>query len=126
MRHPPIDSQITFLYTNDLAQTAQFYEGVMGLSLKLDQGACRIYQVGTDSFFGFCQHSVNTPPSQEQSQVILTLVTHCVDEWHRYLTEHGVRLEKSPAVNSEYGIYHFFLRDPDGHLLEVQQFLDHF
>ena len=126
MRHPPIDSQITFLYTSDLAQTAQFYEDVMGLPLKLDQGTCRIYQVGTDSYFGFCQRSVCTPPSQEQSHVILTIVTHSVDEWHQYLTEHGVRLEKPPAVNPEYGIYHFFLRDPDGNLLEVQQFLDPF
>ena len=126
MKHPPIDSQITFLYTNDLAQIARFYEDVMGLHLKLDQGACRIYQVATDSYFGFCQRSSNTPPNQEQSQVILTIVTHSVDEWHRYLAEHGVLLEKSPAVNSEYGIYHFFLRDPDGNLLEVQQFLDPF
>ena len=126
MKHPPIDSQITFLYTDDLAQTAQFYEDVMGLRLKLDQGACRIYQVATDSYFGFCQRSSNTPPDQEQSQVILTIVTHSVDEWHRYLAEHGVLLEKSPAVSPEYGIYHFFFRDPDGHLLEVQQFHEPF
>jgi catechol 2,3-dioxygenase-like lactoylglutathione lyase family enzyme len=126
MKHPPIDSQITFLYTNDLAQTAKFYEDVIGLSLKLDQGSCRIYQVGTDSYFGFCQRSANTPPNQEHSQMILTIVTHSVDEWHQYLTERGLRLEKSPVISSEYGIYHFFLRDPDGHLLEVQQFLDPF
>lgn len=126
MGHPPIDSQITFLYANDLAQTARFYEDVMGLRLKLDQGACRIYQVGADSYFGFCQRSVDPPPNQGRSHVILTIVTHGVDEWHRYLADHGVRLEKPPAVSPEYGIYHFFLRDPDGHLVEVQQFLDPF
>ncbi|MFN2220792.1 MAG: hypothetical protein ACK2UA_19435 [Anaerolineae bacterium] len=37
MPHPPIDSQLTFLYTHDLAQTAQFYEGAIRLQLKLDQ-----------------------------------------------------------------------------------------
>lgn len=126
MKHPPIESQITFLYTDDLGQMAQFYEDVIGLSLKLDQGTCRIYQVAADSYFGFCQRPANTPPNQDPSQVILTVVTHSVDEWHQYLTEHGVRPENSPTISSEYGIYHFFLRDPDGHLLEVQQFLDPF
>jgi len=44
MTHPPIDQQITFLYTRDLATTAQFYEEILGLRLALDQGDCRIYR----------------------------------------------------------------------------------
>jgi catechol 2,3-dioxygenase-like lactoylglutathione lyase family enzyme len=40
---PAIDQQITFLYTRDLAATAQFYEGILGLKIALDQGDCRIY-----------------------------------------------------------------------------------
>jgi len=42
MTHPPIDQQITFLYTRDLATTARFYEQVLGLPLAVDQGDCRI------------------------------------------------------------------------------------
>jgi hypothetical protein len=38
MTNPPIDQQITFLYTPDLTSTSQFYENVMGLPLALDQG----------------------------------------------------------------------------------------
>ncbi|MBR8832506.1 MAG: VOC family protein [Stigonema ocellatum SAG 48.90 = DSM 106950] len=30
MSHPPIDQQITFLYTKDLATSAQFYEDKLG------------------------------------------------------------------------------------------------
>ena len=90
MAHPPIDSQITFLYTDDLAQTAQFYEEVMGLQLKLDQGACRIYQVSRDGYLGFCRRSAASPSSQEPTHVILTIVTSDVDGWHRHLLEHGV------------------------------------
>ena len=29
-----------------------------------------------------------------------------------------------PALNPEYGIYHCFLRDPNGYLVEIQRFLD--
>lgn len=36
MPHPPISQQITFLYTNDLATSAQFYEDKLGLELWQD------------------------------------------------------------------------------------------
>jgi len=128
MTHPPIDSQITFLYTHDLAQTAHFYEDIMGLQLRLDQGTCQIYQVSQDGYLGFCQRAHPASPSLEPDPppVILTIVTSSVDEWHQYLKEQNVRLEQSPATNHDYQIYHFFLRDPNGYLLEIQQFLHPF
>ena len=54
MSHPCIDQQITFLYTRDLEVTAHFYQVVLGLSLVLDQGTCRIYQVTSDAYLGIC------------------------------------------------------------------------
>ena len=48
MAHSPFSSQITFLYTPDLEATAHFYEEILTLPLKLDQGTCRIYQVSQD------------------------------------------------------------------------------
>ena len=128
MTHPPIDSQITFLYTRDLVQTARFYEEIIGLHLKLDQGTCRIYQVTQHSYLGFCQQSVATPPPTESDppQAILTIVTADVDEWHQYLKERNIVPQGPPAINPDYDIYHFFLRDPNGHLLEIQQFLHPF
>ncbi len=128
MTHPPIDSLITFLDTHDLGSTAHFYEEIIGLPLKLDQGTCRIYQVTQDSYLGFCQRPDTTPPSTKQDPptTILTIVTTDVDEWHRYLKEHKVDLLDPPATNPDYHIYHFFLRDPNGHLIEIQQFLHPF
>jgi hypothetical protein len=37
---------------------------------------------------------------------------------------HRVHFEKAPATNEQYKIYHAFLRDPNGYLLEIQRFLD--
>ena len=50
MQTPTIDQQVTFLYCQDLAKTAQFYEEVLGLTLVLDQGSCRIYRVTGSAF----------------------------------------------------------------------------
>lgn len=122
MGHPPVDSQITFLYTRDLAQTTHFYENILGLQLKLDQGPCRIYQVAKDGYLGFCQRADATLPASDPPHVILTMVVPDVDEWHQSLQARGLQLQEPPTTNPSFKIYHFFLHDPNGYLLEIQQF----
>jgi len=118
---PPFTQQVTFLYTPDLATTARFYEQVLGLELVLDQGTCRIYRVSRDGFVGFCQKDGVEPRPQT---IILTFVTPDVDGWYERLTAQGVSFDKPPTLNPQYNIYHCFLRDPNGYLLEIQRFLD--
>lgn len=117
---PRFEQQVTFLYTADLSKTADFYESVLGLPLVLDQGTCRIYRVSADGFIGFCARA-DAPTTDS---VIFTLVTPAVDIWHRHLCKHGIAIEKPPMLNRQYNIYHCFVRDPNGYLLEIQQFLD--
>jgi catechol 2,3-dioxygenase-like lactoylglutathione lyase family enzyme len=114
------DSHITFLYTKDLEGTARFYEETVGLRLKLDQGACRIYAVSGGSHIGFCRRQEAVSPDG----IILTLVTDDVDGRYRQLVDRGVTFEKAPAFNPEYNIYHCFFRDPNGYLIEIQRFED--
>ncbi len=121
MTHPAIDQQVTFLYTRDLAVTVRFYEEILGLALVLDQGSCRIYRVSDDGFLGFCERAA---APERPAGVIFTLVTAEVDAWYRYLSERGVAFEKRPQLNADYNIYHCFLRDPNGYLIEIQRFLD--
>jgi catechol 2,3-dioxygenase-like lactoylglutathione lyase family enzyme len=127
VRHPAIGEQITFLYTSDLVETARFYEKVLCLPLKLDQGTCRIYRVSNDGYVGFCQRE-DAPRATGASTapIILTLVTPDVDEWYDFLVAQGVDVDEPPAENPEYQVYHFFLRDPNGYRLEIQSFLHPF
>ncbi len=122
MKRPSIDQQVTFLYTADLAATAVFYETILQLPLILDQGACRIYKTGQSAFLGFCQHL--SGGEGQTSGVILTLVSQDVDGWHDYLQQKGVIFEKPPQRNPQFNIYHCFLRDPNGYLIEIQRFED--
>jgi catechol 2,3-dioxygenase-like lactoylglutathione lyase family enzyme len=115
-----IDAQITFCYTRDLPGTVRFYEEVLELPLVLDQGGCRIYRTAENAYLGFCGRGDAETPAG----VILTLVTDDVDAWHARLAERGVEFEREPTLNSEYGIYHCFFRDPNGYLLEIQRFDD--
>ena len=121
MTKRPFSQQITFLSTRILEETAHFYEDILQLPLALDQGTCRIYQVSTGGYLGFCR-SDQAP--QSATNVILTLVTHEVDEWYHHLLKRGVVFEKPPTQNPKYNIYHCFLRDPNGYLIEIQRFED--
>ena len=121
MKQAPFDQQVTFLYTRDLTATARFYEEVLGLGLVLDQGTCRIYRVSADGFLGFCERA---EAPERPAGLIVTLVTEDVDGWHARLVACGVVFEKAPAFNPTYNIYHCFLRDPNGYLLEIQSFRD--
>ncbi|MDX1991449.1 MAG: VOC family protein [bacterium] len=126
MNNAPIDQQITFLYTHDLPQSAHFYEQILGLALWLDQGSCRIYHVTGSSYLGMCQVSERSKgkvSAGDQQNVIVTLVTEDVDGWYHALSERGVAFEKPPERNATYAIYHCFLRDPKGYLIEIQRFL---
>lgn len=113
------DQQITFLTTRDLARTDDFYARVLGLPLARDQGDCRIYRVSENAFIGFCARAGAPDVARD---VILTLVTDAVDAWHARLSAQGVTFEKPPTRNPRYRIYHCFLRDPNGYLIEIQQF----
>lgn len=120
MNRPTLQQQVTFLHTAVLGETAVFYQTILGLPLALDQGVCQIFQVTPTAFFGFCRHLEGARPSG----VILTLVAEDVDDWHAYLKAQGVAIEKPPTLNETFNIYHCFIRDPNGYLIEIQRFLD--
>ena len=114
------DQAVTFFYTSDLETTAKFWSRTIGLSEVLDQGTCKIYRVSQDGFIGFCEREDITA----SKDVIITLVAQDVDARCDTLRARGVVFEKEPTHNPTYNIYHAFLRDPSGYLVEIQRFED--
>ena len=114
------NSGITFLKTRDLHATTDFYTQVLGFSLALDQGKCRIFKICDNSYIGFCL----TEGTTGSDEVILTFEIDDVDLYFDDLKSKGVAVEVQPRLNSYYNIYQMFLRDPNGYLLEVQRFMD--
>jgi catechol 2,3-dioxygenase-like lactoylglutathione lyase family enzyme len=115
------DQQVTFIYVADLDRSARFYGDALGLELVLDQGSCRIFRTAGDAFLGICAGPGREPVPEG---VILTLVSGDVDGWWERLAAGGFAAERRPRENAEYRIYHAFWRDPDGYLVEIQEFRD--
>ncbi len=118
---PSIDESITFLPTADLAATRRFYEEALGLKLRLDQGSCLIFELAPGQHIGFCaKDSAVAPPER----IMITLVTQEVEAWYDHLLAQGLSPDGPPRLNPSYKIFHFFVADPSGYLVEVQRFED--
>jgi catechol 2,3-dioxygenase-like lactoylglutathione lyase family enzyme len=114
------DALITFIYVDDLRRSDDFYRRDLGLTPVTDQTVCRIYRISGSGFLGVC--TTDRPVTPEG--LIITLVRQDVEAFCERLVANGVVLEQSPTHNPRFGITHAFLRDPDGHLIEIQRFDD--
>jgi len=114
------DQVVTFLAVSDVDRSSILYGDVLGLEMVLDQVDCRVFRVCRDGFLGVCQR----PDAPKPAATIVTLVTDDVDGWHDRLVAAGVTCDRPPQRNERYDLYHAFYRDPDGHVIEIQTFLD--
>lgn len=120
-----LEALIAFYPSRDLAATRHFYGDLLGLVLARDQGSCLIFEVGPGGYLGFCAaDSLPGEGSERHPGLILTLVTDGVDRLWERLGSRGVASDGPPRWNEHYGIYHFFVRAPDGYRLEIQRFRD--
>lgn len=120
---PPTFAQITFFYYAELEAAVTFYEEVMGLELVEDQGWARIYRVGGGAFLGIVAGEKGFHRPQARNAVLLTLVVDDVPGWYEHLASRGARLLSEVQERPEIEIRCFFLEDPGGYTLEIQQFL---
>ena len=55
---------------------------------------------------------------------MISIVTDDVDGWYARLNAAGVSIAQPPHTLEQFSIYTFFANDPNGYVIEFQQFLD--
>lgn len=116
-------AQITFLYYAQIEPPAAFYEQIMGFELVEDQHWAKIYRVSGNAYLGIVAGDKGFHQPQENNAVLVTLVVDDAARWFDALRDRGVKLLSDIQHRPEIGIQCFFLQDPGGYTLEVQQFL---
>ena len=119
-----IRSQITFLYYPELEPVDRFYRDVMGFEVAEDQGWTKIYSIGRGAFLGIMAGEKGFHKPQDENAVLVTLVVDDVSAWYDYLQERGVNLMTPIKDVEDIQVRCFFLADPGGYSLEIQQFLN--
>jgi predicted enzyme related to lactoylglutathione lyase len=115
-----ISMQISWVYTRNLDLTAEFYADALGLECIRDEGAARIFATTESAAIGVCSAFENRIVEPKGSMI--SIVTDDVDNWYRRLIEKGVAVAGPPHRLEQFGIYTFFVTDPNGYVIEFQQF----
>ncbi len=109
-------SGIIFFKTKNLRLIKDFYIERIGMELWLEQADCIILKHG-NLLLGFCQRE------ELDTQGIITFVYENTDQVYNMYKKFRVEAMAEPVVNEKYNIYHFFAKDPEGRLVEFQNFL---
>ena len=110
-------SGIFVLSTMMRDEIVEFYTTRLELNIWIEQEDCTILRQD-NLILGFCQRET------ADTGGIITFWYGSdkeVDDEYAKLADVA---EGPPEVNEKYRIYHFFFRDPEGRMLEVQRFLD--
>ena len=118
------ESQITLLYFRNIEKAFRFYEDVLGLKVKIDQGYGRIYEVSGRALLGVMDEKRGFLQSGQGKSMMISLVTDDVDPWYEALEKRGVKILSKPLTKEDIGIRSFLFEDPEGHILEIQKFLN--
>jgi predicted enzyme related to lactoylglutathione lyase len=122
----PVSANLTFFYYRDLPTAMNFYEGVLGLDLVIDQGFCKIYKITPHSFVGLVDGVSGTHKPHEIKPVILSFVAPdaaTVDAWHTHLVAHGATIFRPLGTSEKIGVHGFMALDPEGYTLEFEAFV---
>ncbi|PYY03662.1 MAG: bleomycin resistance protein [Acidobacteria bacterium] len=112
------------LYTSDLAKARIFYEDFLGFqepfTLKRDDGSIRIafFKVNDEQYV-----ELFTDPAKEDGQLNhVAIYTDNAQQMRDYLAAHGIKVPAT-VPKGKTGNYNFTIQDPDGHKLEIVQYL---
>ena len=120
-----VQANIVFLYYKDVPAAQRFYEDVIGLTLAVDQGFAKIYQVSPSSFIGLVDQAQGLHRASEAKPVTVSFVTAQVDQWYEYLVSKGVKMRGPVGNATRHPTRGFVAYDPEGYFLEFETFLDH-
>lgn len=114
------DLAITFLYYRDLQGAMRFYEDVLGLSLAIDQGWCKIYRICAGAHVGLVDEAKGMNKWAAIKPVQLCTRVPDVDAWYSYAKTQALDGLSEPFENAEIGIRAFVFNDPEGYQIEMQ------
>ncbi|MFC2169346.1 VOC family protein [Acidobacteriota bacterium] len=120
-----VQANLVFLYYKDLPAAQRFYQEIIGLSLVLDYGFAKVYQISQTSFVGLVDEAEGMHSASEPKTVTLAFVTDEIDGWYEYLKEKEVRMHRPLESGSRIPIRGFVAYDPEGYFLEFETFLAH-
>ena len=117
-----IQLHISWIYTQDIDLTSKFFRDLMRFECLRETADTCLFRTTRNSAIGVCR--VFGDRVVEPKGGMISLVTADVDALHARLLNNGAHIDEAPQRLERFGIYRFALRDPNGYVIEIQQFDD--
>lgn len=112
--------QSSWVYTEDLDSTTKFYADALGLECIRETVDARIFATTATAAIGICR--IFGDRVIEPKGGMISIVSGDVDACYRRLRGNGLDIQQAPRRFERFGIYSFFVSDPNGYVIEFQQF----
>jgi catechol 2,3-dioxygenase-like lactoylglutathione lyase family enzyme len=128
-KRPPnlgIKATVLWLYSEDVHAMSRFYDTVMGFGLVVDQGWAMIHQSSPSGFIGPVDGARGMHSWTEDKAVMVSLLTTDIEGWFARLSEEQdftIR-DAEIGVESRAGARVFVGQDPDGYIIEFDEFFE--
>ncbi len=115
-----ITSSISFYPCISIEETDKFYSEVIGLEKVFENGSSRIFSC-VKGHFGFVCYDGQSAVTDR-----LCLSLNCdseasVDKEYERITSLGIETLGTPSMHPNHPVYSFFIKDPNGYLVEFQK-----
>ena len=114
-------SNIIFLYFKDFNHGQYIMEDVLDLSLVMDQGFAKVYQINQKSFIGIVQIK---DKKINPGNALISLNSRNLEKDYQRIKTHNIKNLTGIKPISSIGLHSFFFEDGEGHRFEIQRFDD--
>lgn len=129
-KRPPLknnqsDLMITFIYYKDLQKGIDFYQHTLGLTLAIDQGWCKIFQVSNSGYLGIVDEKRGMQNWHAEKTVQICLRVPEVLPWYEFCQRMSLPNLSKLSTNEALKIKAFVFEDPEGYQIEIQESIGH-
>ncbi len=114
-------SLVTFIYYQDFEYGTKFIEEILELSLVMDQGFAKVYQVSNKGLLGIVSKENRIGIKED---TLISLSTKNVEEAYKKIKNKEVFDLSDIKQFPQIPLQSFFFEDKEGHHFEIQQFLN--
>jgi len=115
---PLIDNQVVFLYYENIADAAYFYENILGFDKSYDDSWVKIYNSRNGSAVGLVDILKTGYDTTAEKQVMVSFQVSNIKGWYSYLKSRNVHFEKPLQEEQNAPISAFLIKDPGGYQIE--------
>ena len=119
-----VQATVLWLYHRDLSAMQQFYEGILGVDLLVDQDWAKVYPVSGSGFIGLVDGEHGLHKTAGQKCVTVSFFTDDVEGWFEQVkVVNGFKLHTPEIISEDARVRLFVGIDPEGYFLEWDTFL---